>query len=527
MTLLLNLIGPSGIHQSSDYRLTDIVTRRPVEDAYGSKQLEFSFASWTAQISFTGIAEVGGRKTRDWISQSINGTPQPAEVPTVMANLATRATNELRAVPRDSRQLTIVGTVSETGRPARVFVVSRADRPGGPPLGHALDQFVVYEFSSDKPQVFIFGLVNAVARADIKLLKNLNRGGRDPAEIRAALAEINSRSAKRSGGLISEGCLVTTVLPDGNIASENFGLTPGIPAHMTDSKEIAELIARSFPGKRPVFVQSRRVRPQGKSQVTTVPMNTLPGSTIIVKARGKSMPLFVTDPGGNTYTRMPGPLLTGEEDREVDSNTQLGGEIGEPRTIAFLSPTTSAPIIAPDGSRLGSITLGGVTGTVTVRKNQLATAALNTITIQMDPSTRYEGEPFSLLLEIPNIPTVDGVQPRSWVYAIDVRVERTYSFSIRRNSMAFRSTNYKSTMSMIGTSEELKMAAPRNRLLLRVSADNPTASGDIEAGFLMRDFSEQTPSTADPPPRVEVKAGRNSPCPCGSGKKHKKCCGTG
>ena len=27
------------------------------------------------------------------------------------------------------------------------------------------------------------------------------------------------------------------------------------------------------------------------------------------------------------------------------------------------------------------------------------------------------------------------------------------------------------------------------------------------------------------PVRVEQKVGRNDPCPCGSGKKYKKCCG--
>jgi SWIM/SEC-C metal-binding protein len=27
------------------------------------------------------------------------------------------------------------------------------------------------------------------------------------------------------------------------------------------------------------------------------------------------------------------------------------------------------------------------------------------------------------------------------------------------------------------------------------------------------------------PKRAETKIGRNEPCPCGSGKKHKKCCG--
>lgn len=30
---------------------------------------------------------------------------------------------------------------------------------------------------------------------------------------------------------------------------------------------------------------------------------------------------------------------------------------------------------------------------------------------------------------------------------------------------------------------------------------------------------------AKPPPRHVVKIGRNEPCPCGSGKKYKKCCG--
>lgn len=32
--------------------------------------------------------------------------------------------------------------------------------------------------------------------------------------------------------------------------------------------------------------------------------------------------------------------------------------------------------------------------------------------------------------------------------------------------------------------------------------------------------------SAVPPPRQGAKIGRNDPCPCGSGKKYKKCCGT-
>jgi hypothetical protein len=67
MTLLLILFGPRGSRQSSDYRLTDLVTRRPIEDEFGSKQLEYFASTWSAQTSFTGFAQIGQRKTRDWI----------------------------------------------------------------------------------------------------------------------------------------------------------------------------------------------------------------------------------------------------------------------------------------------------------------------------------------------------------------------------------------------------------------------------------------------------------------------------
>jgi uncharacterized protein len=37
--------------------------------------------------------------------------------------------------------------------------------------------------------------------------------------------------------------------------------------------------------------------------------------------------------------------------------------------------------------------------------------------------------------------------------------------------------------------------------------------------------SSRAPFSADPYIRPEPKIGRNDPCPCGSGKKLKKCCG--
>lgn len=42
---------------------------------------------------------------------------------------------------------------------------------------------------------------------------------------------------------------------------------------------------------------------------------------------------------------------------------------------------------------------------------------------------------------------------------------------------------------------------------------------------IARVLAEQT--AAERPPRRVVKIGRNDPCPCGSGRKYKKCCGVG
>jgi|BioPla2DNA2_1021312.scaffolds.fasta_scaffold13640_2 hypothetical protein len=39
------------------------------------------------------------------------------------------------------------------------------------------------------------------------------------------------------------------------------------------------------------------------------------------------------------------------------------------------------------------------------------------------------------------------------------------------------------------------------------------------------EFDAELPERGQPKTRTEPKIGRNDPCPCGSGKKHKKCCG--
>jgi hypothetical protein len=204
VTLLLNLIGPRGIHQSSDFRLTGVMTRRPIEDEFASKQLHHMTNRWIAWISFTGFAQIGHRKTRDWILDSLKRAAGSADA--AMAELAATAALELRHVPRKDWFLTIVATVIESGGAARLFVVSCVDRPAKPPLSQPLDRFEVHELSIDNPHVFIFGCAHTVTKADRKFLEKLNRGRADHAEIRRSLARVNARSAKRSNGTVSKGC---------------------------------------------------------------------------------------------------------------------------------------------------------------------------------------------------------------------------------------------------------------------------------------------------------------------------------
>ena len=55
-------------------------------------------------------------------------------------------------------------------------------------------------------------------------------------------------------------------------------------------------------------------------------------------------------------------------------------------------------------------------------------------------------------------------------------------------------------------------------------------TGTNDAKSVMKDSANrsreaQKAGQAAPPVRVDKKPGRNDPCPCGSGKKYKACCG--
>jgi hypothetical protein len=179
--------------------------------------------------------------------------------------------------------------------------VSCIDRPGKTPLSHPLDHFEVYELSAVTPRELIFGRVDTVTHADRKYLKQLNRGTADQAEIRRALAAINARSARISNGTVSEGCLVSSTMPDGSTTFENFGKTPGVPVDIAGSAEMADVIARAQKGGRSALIQGRSATTKNVKEFTFEPMNVTKGSTLVVKSRSDAAALFVTDSSGNTF----------------------------------------------------------------------------------------------------------------------------------------------------------------------------------------------------------------------------------
>jgi len=492
MTLLLNLVGPHGIHQSSDFRLTDLTTRRPIEDEFGSKQLHHMTKMWSAWVSFTGFAQIGHRKTHDWILDSLRLAAGSAD--TAMAELATAAAIELRKVPRKDWFLTIVATVIETGGAARLFVVSCVDRPAKPPLSQPLDYFEVHELSTNNPQVLIFGCANTVAKADRKFLENLSRSKANHAEIRRSLARVNARSARRSNGAVSEGCLVSSTTLDGKNALENFGGTPGVTADVAGSAEAIEVIKKAQKGKRPVFRQGRAASAVDAKELTLEPMNVLEGSTLVAKFVGDSPALFVTDSGGNTFRQAPRPFGAKEIDEDAEwAKFEDGLLAGPTRVIPFSSTSRSVTFDGPDGARLGVMEFVGMEGEALAAKNRVAKIALGTATVHISPAFKHPTEALRTTWEVRSVLTISGVQPHNWAYSVVMILDPSGGMIlIQRNSVALRSTNFQSPLTCLTESEELVVVSSTRPTVVKISRDQPSASASIEARLFLRDISRAT-----------------------------------
>ena len=71
----------------------------------------------------------------------------------------------------------------------------------------------------------------------------------------------------------------------------------------------------------------------------------------------------------------------------------------------------------------------------------------------------------------------------------------------------------------------LARAKPGELFLPRAFAEQLPASNEIDVALMMDGYAKAHQLHAAPTTRQAPKVGRNDPCPCGSGKKHKRCCG--
>jgi len=75
--------------------------------------------------------------------------------------------------------------------------------------------------------------------------------------------------------------------------------------------------------------------------------------------------------------------------------------------------------------------------------------------------------------------------------------------------------------------DDVRQAAPERKTdysKYRTQKDEISESRRVQGQVAARDTREQQITS---PIRAEKTVGRNDPCPCGSGKKYKNCCGRG
>lgn len=254
MSLNITLAAPWGIHQCSDYRLTDPRSGKIVEDNAGSKQLDAQAFEWTAKISFTGIASFGGYQTRAWIARVFGEVDSQVPLNAIVDKLVASGNEALRNLRHDHRHLTITIGAASNGH-LQVFVISNSERPDGRLLTQAQNHLQLFVLTPKHPLLLLAGMRRAVCRQDRRLLFSLLRNRRDPREIREILGDINERASKHpeSHGSISEGCMVSSLQPDGASQGQNIGGMAGIPDHFVGRFNVGEWARkhlRPAPGKQ-------------------------------------------------------------------------------------------------------------------------------------------------------------------------------------------------------------------------------------------------------------------------------------
>lgn len=408
MTLILTIANASGVYQSSDYELTDLVTGAPISDRAGSKQLQASFERFDLRLAFTGIATVGAgparQRTIDWLSEELKAVPHNCQLQDICEALAVRSlaiTNPhgLRGV------LDLILTVAAVGEPFRVAVISNVDWRKRPP--GAKPHFATRINTITKPFHLISGYRDSVPALQRHRLKGLARDvGKSPKEVLDALAEINAIAAKHSRGYVSEACWVTSQVADGSAtrsASLNIGQHPGDIHSLLGNLDIPEFIRKNFraaPGQEIRLVQSAGVTGQG--------------------------------------TPLPPPT-------------------GEPRRFTVSGSSATGLLRSPTGDQCTSVTITQLDCVLKMRCNEEVIVPFAKVALSgTNPIGRDFSRPLFPWPQISAPLMIDNdAVPRGWEYTVGSWIENgAYRIVIPQSSRSIRN------LAFLGPEEELIIVAP-------------------------------------------------------------------
>jgi hypothetical protein len=182
----------------------------------------------------------------------------------------------------------------------------------------------------------------------------------------------------------------------------------------------------------------------------------------------------------------------GSEGRRFDkvlSNHVTDASV-DTRSILVQCPNATAPLFAPDASEIGSISIRGETGRVTLAKGHEVIHKLGIVTLAIDAQAIRWGESFTRpRYTLPCPPTIGGAMPRRWEYGYDLSFDGSnILFSIAELSMALRNKNLKLAISELTATEEILMHAPKAAIQLTTSKESLTASADLTCSFRLRDI---------------------------------------
>ena len=278
MTLILTIANENGLHQSSDYNVTDFVTGKLIDDSAGTKQLERLFRGMILRLAFTGLTDNGRRKTIDWLQEVFSSFSELADLKTICDELMQRCAAEIGS----KGVLTLVLSVGEVGEPFRLVRISNRDlakaykarKEFRRQVRTVKKPFYLIDPTSDK---YVRHLLTS---AQIHRLQALSRAlDKTPKEVQDELAKISAEVAGASKGRVSEGCWTGSLFREGdqrmNVQMRNIGENRGALRHAQSKvqNEAYEKVIKEALGGRPRnLVQSAAAvvvappQPKGKQE---------------------------------------------------------------------------------------------------------------------------------------------------------------------------------------------------------------------------------------------------------------------